>query len=102
MQNLAVSKVAPGQSSTSVLLQAKRRNRYTDEAVFQTKLPGYITQYTPWGAGVYFPLMFDIPLRNQNPHGKLFASSLSPDELKSSPHHDINPLYHPYLVYSTY
>ena len=27
---------------------------------------------------------------------------LSPGELKSSPGHDINPLYHPYSVYSTY
>ena len=54
--------------------------------------------------GVYFPLMFDIPSRDRSPHGKLFTSSLLPGELKSSPHdHDIiNPLYHPYEVYSTY
>ena len=54
--------------------------------------------------GVYFPLMFDtcIPLRDQTSHGKLFASSLLPEELKSSPHHYINPLYHLYLVYNAY
>ena len=54
--------------------------------------------------GVYFPLMFDtcIPLRDQTSHGKLSASSLLPEELKSSPHHYINPLYHLYSVYNVY
>ena len=30
---------------------------------------------------------------DRSPHGKLFAISLSPGELKSSPHHNINLLY---------
>ena len=40
--------------------------------------------------------MFDIPSCDRRSHSKLFTSSLSSGELKSSPHHDINPLYHLY------
>ena len=43
--------------------------------------------------------LFEILSRDRSLHGKLF-SSLLPGELKSSPHRDINPLHHPYSVYS--
>ena len=57
---------------------------------------GILRDIRPRAREYIFSLMFDIPSRDQSPHGKLFASSLLPGELKLSPRRDINPLYHPY------